>query len=678
MNPHDQPTPLHPPTAARRRYSLTATLLADAQLGSGLSGAGLQALIARDRQGRPVLWATHLEGLLREVALLRGEKEDAAHLLGCAGGQRQRATFTSLYCTHLANQGVLRVWRSTARASFDNRAPKRESLRAVEMIPRGSSFRGHVELPDDGTSKEILERWLREVDAVGQGRAAGAGRVRFTLGDHVQVPATYRHDRSLRHVRLRLRNLEPLCLAATATPSNLVPSLSYIPGRALLGAVAAWLLQDGQRALAEMVTAERVSFGDAHPLPPQESGKLDNLDVLPAPLALRFARPEPLSGDLPWWAENEPLPARSFLEARPRAVRQDQAPPPRTKGPSADHFLARHGDGPWHAFRPALGTRLRNGRPDPSRAAPLLFAVESIAEDTHFLADLFGPPEEITRLVEGLRAILERRSWLRIGRAGAPVEVVALGNRRPKLPEDVSTAYLTLTSDLLVRDASLRWYTAVPNEPKALRRFLEEAGAPLSLELKAIAQDRTVVRGFNGTARLWRLPLGGIRRGSVFQVSGSGVAELARAANKGRWLGERTHEGCGRFRLDRLDAPPGVFAATTSQAPQLKSGAAEEPLERLCQLTRDWCTAYAAQRTTERKPSLSQWMDLADALEAGDPSAITHRLTATTRGGLTWRSAPAETVLTALQALADEDRIAAARLFVRWLRTKPQQEEADR
>jgi CRISPR/Cas system CMR subunit Cmr4 (Cas7 group RAMP superfamily) len=58
------------------RYSLTAEFLSDAHLGSGSGGGGIDALIARDRYDRPVIWASHVEGVLRDAARrLRGDEE---------------------------------------------------------------------------------------------------------------------------------------------------------------------------------------------------------------------------------------------------------------------------------------------------------------------------------------------------------------------------------------------------------------------------------------------------------------------------------------------------------------------------------------------------------------------------------------------------------------------------
>ncbi|MEQ9406517.1 MAG: hypothetical protein RIK87_02280 [Fuerstiella sp.] len=60
------------------RCKLTAQFLSDAHLGSGSGGGGIDALIARDRYDHPVIWASHIEGVLRDAARrLRGDEEAA-------------------------------------------------------------------------------------------------------------------------------------------------------------------------------------------------------------------------------------------------------------------------------------------------------------------------------------------------------------------------------------------------------------------------------------------------------------------------------------------------------------------------------------------------------------------------------------------------------------------------
>ncbi len=164
------------------RVRLSAELLEDAHSGSGSGGGGVDALVARDRQGRPVIWASHVEGVLRDAARrLRGEAA-AASFFGRRGGQKQQAVFTSLYAE---SAPASRIWRSTARAAFDNRAPRDDTLRAVEYVPKGTRFAGQVELP--ATDLPFVRRLLQEVDALGHGRATGAGRVRLSLVDTAPI-----------------------------------------------------------------------------------------------------------------------------------------------------------------------------------------------------------------------------------------------------------------------------------------------------------------------------------------------------------------------------------------------------------------------------------------------------------------------------------------------------------
>ncbi|HMU41515.1 MAG TPA: hypothetical protein PKE31_21080 [Pseudomonadota bacterium] len=51
------------------RLQITATLLSDAHMGSGVGGQGLHALLARDRWGNPVIWATQETGETAEPAM---------------------------------------------------------------------------------------------------------------------------------------------------------------------------------------------------------------------------------------------------------------------------------------------------------------------------------------------------------------------------------------------------------------------------------------------------------------------------------------------------------------------------------------------------------------------------------------------------------------------------------
>lgn len=568
------------------RQTLTAEFLSDAHLGSGSGGGGIDALVARDRHGRPVIWASHLEGVLRDAARrLRGDQEAEA-FFGRGGGDyargdRQRAVFTSLYAK---DNPESHIWRSTAREAFDNRAPKDDTLRVIEYVPKGTTLVGEVELP--ASQQGTLKRLVQEVDALGGGRSTGAGRVKLTLSD---VPSTPKKAGTpTGRLVLLLKNRDPLCITATATPDNLIPSLAFVPGRTLLGAVAAWLIAEGDRETASLLTSGKVSVSDALPLPHAPS-KLDGVEVLPAPLSLQSEKPKGAAGDVPWWTR--PIAPAKRLDA--------WGTKEKLKRPEDDLFVSREGESAaWTTFRPARRVRLRNGRPDPKRADASLFAIEQIVEETHFLAELRGAVEDLKELAEKLVAVLEGRRWLRVGRAGAPVEVARLAwsgaARTPKLEPK---AVLTLTSDLLVRDEHLRWRAAL--DETALKELLG-----VDVQLRKSLQDSVLVHGFNGTSRLWRMPAAAIRRGSVFEVSGAGIARLAERAARNEWLGERTHEGFGRFRLDAT--LPGATSGDPPTAALKPTNDVQE--EAIAAKTQEWFAAHKSLAKpgggSDRKPSL--------------------------------------------------------------------------
>lgn len=630
------------------RYTLTADLLSDAHLGSGSGGGGIDALVARDRRNRPVIWASHVEGVLRDAARrLRGDEEVSA-FFGRAGGQQQRTVFTSLYAKDSPES---HIWRSTAREAFDNRAPKGDTLRVIEYVPRGTLLVGEVELPASELS--TLQRLVQEVDALGRGRSTGAGRVRLSLSE-VARPQ-HKTGTPTGRLVLLLKNRDPLCITATATPDNLIPSLAFVPGRTLLGALAAWLIAEGDRDTASLFTSGKVSVSDALPLL-ETPTRLEGLEVLPVPLSLQSEKPKGAAGDVPWWAQA--IAPTKRLDA--------WGTKEKLKRPEDDLFVFReNANTAWATFRPARRVRLRNGRPDPNQSSALLFAIEQIVEETHFLAELQGSPEFMKRLAKKLTPILEGRRWLRVGRAGAPVEVAQLAwSGAASTAKTDSKTLLILMSDLLLRDEHLRWRTTL--DADAIRTLLGD-----DVQLGKSEQDSVMVHGFNGTSRLWRMPAAAIRRGSVFEISGAGIARLAERVAKNEWLGERTHEGFGRFRLDA--ALPGVTSATSATSTPAMPG--DSPEEAIAATTQKWFNEHkslakpGADRS-DRKPSLSQWLDLVGALDRGDANALPSRLNPTTAGGKSWKHRDAKAILDELNKVQAPQRELYARLFVRWLRAE--------
>jgi hypothetical protein len=617
---------------------------------------------------RPVIWASHLKGVLRDAARRLFGPKDAEAYFGRAGGDRRRFFFTSLYME--TDPKPSRVWRSAARAAFDNRAPQDDTLRAIEFVPKGTMFRGWVELRECDLAH--LKRLLAEVDAIGHGRAAGAGRLRLALVH--EHPRARKVEKSKTRLRLLLRNVDPLSLGATATPTNIVPTLRFIPGRSLLGAIADWLLVEGEREAASVIVSGAVSVSDALPLP-EEPTDLGAFDVAPAPLCLRSRKPPGASGDIPWWALRDSPPVRvDGSPKEPLAMRQAE---PKLKRPEADLLVYRPApESAWSAYCPEVRVRLRNGRPDPNQPDPSLFAVEHIAEHTPFAAELRGEPVPMEILRDALLPVLEGRRWLFIGRGGAPVEVADLIWADTDQPVRIDgAAYLTLVSDLLARDERLRWITSLDNE--VLRHI---ANWPGEIKITPLLQEHAPVHGFNGTSRLWRSPAVAVRRGSVFKVEGAGVAKLALAAAGGRWLGERSSEGCGRFRLD--SDVPGVTPPPVPPPPtQLRdSQVSDENEEVVAATTQKWFKAHL--KLVERgsssapRPSVSQWLDLVAELAQDARNALASRMNPETAGKQPWRDEAAHAVLDKIQALPTEQRFAHARMFVRWLRAEMRRNES--
>jgi len=382
--------------------------------------------------------------------------------------------------------------------------------------------------------------------------------------------------------------------------------------------------------------------------------------VLPAPLSLQSEKPKGAAGDVPWWAQpNAPTKRLDAWGTKEKLKR-----------PEDDLFVYRaSANEVWTTFRPARRVRLRNGRPDPKQADASLFAIEQIVEETLFLAELHGSPDDLKKVAEKLAPMLEGRRWLRVGRAGAPVEVAQLAwSGNAPATKSTDKALLTLTSDLLVRDEYLRWRTEL--DADAIKTLLGD-----DTQLGKSVQDSVMVHGFNGTSRLWRMPAAAIRRGSVFEVSGAGVAKLAERAAKNEWLGERTHEGFGRFRLDA--ALPGVTGESpASSAPT--TAAADIVEEAIAAKTQEWFNAHKSLAKpgggSDRKPSLSQWRGLVGDLERGDANALSSRHDPTTAGGKSWKHGDAKAILDKLNNVQAPQRKLYARLFVRWLRADMRKE----
>lgn len=645
----ERPAPAQP-TQTARRLKIVATLQEDVHHGSGMGGAGVDALIARDKDGRPVIWATHLVGLLRAVARRKWSPEVVQSIFGERGGKQQAFAMSSLYT---AENPLTRIWRSAARESFTNRAPRDDTLRAVEYVPKGTVFEGYVEV--GGTHQNQLWQLVSRLDTIGSGKASSAGNVTFAVSWADQGRIT--KDGQGPRLRLLLENIDPICVAATANPGNLVPTESYIPGRVLLGALAAWLSRNGREDVASrLVAGTEFSVGDALPVPGNLT-KLPPAEVCPAPLTLVTEKGVGSPNADPWWSGTA-APNRLDRSLADEEGKRFKRPDPHL------YVFRRSAREPWSAYVPGHRVRLRNGRPDPEQLEPSLFAVEQIVEKTQFLTEIAATDKAtMDALLAALEPVITDQSWLRIGRGGIPMRVAratGLGVANPQQFDGDELPYLVLTSDLLVRDEDLVWMDSLDAE-----QVPTIPGWPDGTTVDVVAQQSSVVYGFNGTSRLWRHPANAIRRGSVFKVT-AGVEQLADAIRERKWLGERTHEGFGRFGL--YPTLPGVTGQHAGPG-QEKAPAQDHPSEVLASETFTWFTDHGVLAAGGRDvPSLSQWYQLISELQSGKTPAIDDRLNPTTAGKRAWKHPAAQSVLYMLEEKDPSTRGDYVESFVGWLR----------
>lgn len=597
---------------------IQAELLEDLHAGTGLGMAGVDALVQRDRHGLPMISRTHLEGLLRAAALDSQLNPDVTgQLFGRPGGPRQRAIFTSLRINEPPNHVQTRIWYATARTAFDNRAPLDDTLRIMEYIPAGTVLRGKVFLPEELV--EPLAKLLQRCAQLGAGRRRGDGLVRFTMS-HVPPPQEREFPpRAGLHLRLRLRAVEPWCLARTGQPANIIPTERFLRGQALQGALIDWLLTwGGGTRVAGAIDWEAISVGDALPLPRAiETESLESIEVLPIPLSLGRPKPQGSRGPLPWWAENPtPPPSQDGLKGDDEkgAGPYGSQGAAKLKRPADGEHIARSGNRGWRRYSPLISVHLRNSQPPAPGRPPELFAQEEVAEDTCFLTDIqFESGEVADSFVQALHEVLTGRAWLSVGRGKAPAvveEAVWMDQTRGMASiESIRPPFrLTLTSDLLVFDDWLCWERRLTEE-----RLKQLAGvrADLEITLKGV-EESTEIRGFNAASGLPRAPVYGIKRGSSYRVDGAGAVEILRALAKKKALGQGTHLGFGRFRLDPDDMPPGL-----PEEPSVAVERTPAPLDELNECLLERARELANQVPPPPVgPSRSQWWALRDAIRS--------------------------------------------------------------
>lgn len=560
--------------------TLTATLLEDLHTGTGMGSGAVDRVLARDSKGRPYLPATHIKGVWRDLAfqlldlaggtLRAGDRawtrDEVLRLFGKADGQVYEAALELLSLKPVTATLECLTWASSAR-EIDNRAPLDDTLRINEYVAAGTKFQGTLILRlRDGTEasllnlEALLKVILNHCAALGSFRNRGAGRVCWTLADADAGPATQARqspEPGQRRLRVILRALEPLCLADTAFAGNLIRGECFIRGQALLGALTAWAHQRNDAATVELLLSRRVRVGNAYPLPDSAMDRADwrDAEVLPMPLHVYRSKAQGGSGGAaPWWIRQP--------EARGLALRVDQfadlVAGGKSKRPGEREFLYRRDTrSPWRIYQPQMSVRLRSQcavhRPDndkePSFREADLFSQQEIAEGTRFSAELLVADDaDARRLNAGLP-----NDWIKLGRGGMPVAledsfwltpISEVPNRR------AAQLRITLTSDLIVRDAYLNFYDELSLPAVCQAAGLDARQVPGRLAHTKHFSDHLEIRGFNAASGFNRNAAIAIRRGSTLEISADDLSALRQRLSDGEPLGERTWEGYGRYRVD--------------------------------------------------------------------------------------------------------------------------------
>lgn len=618
-----------------RAFAYRVKLLEDLHTGSGLGSVWVDRTLARDSAGVPVVAASHVKGVWRDTAVrlakLKVSDFDEALInqwFGAApsgAGSDATPSRGRLVCPRLVptdNSLESLVWTQTARLR-DSRRPATDTLRSTEYLPAGLSMEGQGFFCGTDQEFNLLNLLVHRVVCYGGARSRGDGRVRCEQIEECDLGKVELPETAVNGVRLLLEAAAPVQVPLTGSPGNIIESDTRIPGRMLLGAISRALLDNGVDAQQVFCLGRRV--GDALPLGPStdiSKVELAKLEVLPAPLEYRAAKPEVKATSsfqhCPTWARESTAGPTVDEWVDLLAARGDSTPLKRLMGGT---YIQREGNGPWQAHRQGLELAMRNRRGsavDAGQRKPDLFSSEQLPAGTRFVADI-RPGNDGTNWAAWLKAFEEsirKRPLLFVGRGGAPVRIVAVEalDERKKPDEGRNSAgfRLTLTSDAIIRTAWLGFHQRL-----TLAALGDALGseAPANVTADDVSES-ALDRAFNAASGLPRPSVVVLRRGSSISVSGDpeGVAKLRSSLNARDALGERLEEGLGRFVLD-LDL--GVQRGALPTEP-IDS---RDPCLRTEEVARFAWWLYQEYRSAFEAPSRSQLSSLRVALEGLPPDA---------------------------------------------------------
>ncbi|MDR1271236.1 MAG: RAMP superfamily CRISPR-associated protein [Planctomycetaceae bacterium] len=302
----------------KMRYNYTLTLKSDAEPGTGVGGHIINQRVPRNRNGEPIIPATHLKGLIREELLKLGElfpNELDTLADECCGkadedGKGDWTTESCFYISDavLKNENKNETGTKTSfvsRTSIDSASGKAKetSLRTTERIAVDNVFKGMLTVnAKEGSQQDLAIRLaMLSIGAIGGNRTRGGGKCLIEFdsrqnskpGDLFKQLLKSKKDElpqkeNVNFLRTETTTLRlifeadsPVCCPEHPVPSNVIKSGFAIPASAVQGLILNRLNQRNEDAATKLFNDENFR---AYPLLPCAAFKQDKKENYPIPL----------------------------------------------------------------------------------------------------------------------------------------------------------------------------------------------------------------------------------------------------------------------------------------------------------------------------------------------------------------------------------------------------------
>lgn len=253
-----------------KTLNYTLKLISDAMPASGFGTELIDSLVTRDIDGKPIVRASHVKGIMRQtladtVSLLGYVKSSVIidNVFGSSSGENKNcgAAF-SLSDAKIENEGVSLVVTKTK--INEHGVAESGSLRSSELVAAGSEFKGKCYIDAEvGVAEELALRFsLLTIDAIGGSRTRGAGQCVVSIVGEDRTPGVLlkeldqlikkgmqpRHfqaeltkssfsDQSVQLFRIIFEAETPVCCPEIPAKTNFLTSGFSIPASAVQGAI---------------------------------------------------------------------------------------------------------------------------------------------------------------------------------------------------------------------------------------------------------------------------------------------------------------------------------------------------------------------------------------------------------------------------------------------------------